>query len=136
MSNTNNNQALVELPNLSDIVRRNTGTVPQQVQKPQITITEPIAKEVAQTEVTHPTAKAPPKKKVPKGSFDKSSGLSSVHFTFICDNVIVEKIKAISSREGFSIRQVMEFFLNNGIEAYERKHGSAIFVGKDIKTLL
>ena len=61
MSNTNNNQALVELPNLSDIVRRNTGAVPQQVQKPQITITEPIAKEVARSEVTHPTAKAPPK---------------------------------------------------------------------------
>ena len=36
MSDTNNNQALVELPNLSDIVRRNTGAVPQQVQKQQV----------------------------------------------------------------------------------------------------
>lgn len=70
------------------------------------------------------------------GSSDKSSGQPSEHFTFICDNVIVEKIKAIASREGFTIRQVMELFLNHGIDAYERKHGSAIFVGKDIKDLL
>ena len=30
----------------------------------------------------------------------------------------------------------MELFLNHGIDAYERKYGSAIFVGKDIKDLL
>lgn len=136
MSKTNNHQVLLELPNLSDIVRRNTGAVPQQIQKSQVAVTEPIAKEVVQSEVTHPTAEAPPKKKVPKGSPDKSSGLSSVHFTFICNSRIIEKIKAISSREGFSIRQVMEFFLNNGIDAYERKHGTAIPSSKDINELL
>lgn len=136
MSNTNNNQALVELPNLSDIVRRKTGAVPQLVQKPQIVTTEPTTEEIKQSEVTHPTAKAPPKKKVPKGSFDKSSGLSSVHFTFICDSRIIEKIKAIANREGFPIRQVMEFFLNNGIDAYERKHGMAIPSKKEINELL
>ena len=136
MSNTNNNQALVELPNLSDIVRRNTGAIPQQVQKPQVAVAEPVAEEPKQLKNTPPTGKAPPKRKDPKGSSYKSLGLPSEHFTFICDNGIVEKIKAIASREGFTIRQVMELFLNHGIDAYERKHGSAIFVGKNINDLL
>lgn len=136
MSNTNNNQALVELPNLSDIVRRNTCAVPQQIQKSQVAVTEAVTEESKQSKDSHPTSKAPPKRKVSKNSSDKSSGQLSEHFTFICDNVIVEKIKAIASREGFTIRQVMELFLNHGIDAYERKHGSAIFVGKDIKELL
>lgn len=135
MSNTTNNQALVELPNLSDIVRRNTGAVPPQIQESQV-VTEPVAEEAKLLKNTPPTGKAPPKRKVPKDSSDKSSSQSSEHFTFICDNVIVEKIKAIASREGFTIRQVMELFLNHGIDAYERKHGSAIFVGKDINDLL
>lgn len=136
MSNTKNNQALVELPNLSDIVRRNAGAVTQQVQKPQVAVAESVAEEAKQLKNTPPTGKAPPKWKVPKDSSDKSSSQSSEHFTFICDNVIVEKIKAIASREGFTIRQVMELFLNHGIDAYERKHGSAIFVGKNINDLL
>lgn len=40
-------------------------------------------------------------------------GQSSEHFTFICDDVIVEKIKAIASHEGFAIRHVMELFINS-----------------------
>lgn len=39
------------------------------------------------------------------GSPDKLSGQSSEHFTLFCDNVIVEKIKAIACHEGFPIRQ-------------------------------
>ena len=136
MSNTKNNQALVELPNLSDIVRRNTGAVPQQVQKSQVAVTEVVTEESKQSKDSHTTSKAPPKRKVPKNSSDKSSGQLSEHFTFICDNVIVEKIKAIANREGFPIRQVMEFFLNNGIDAYERKHGMAIPSKKEINELL
>ena len=71
MSDTNNNQALVELPNLSDIVRRNTGAVPLQVQKQQVAVTEPVAEETNQLKTTPPTGKAPPKRKIPKGSSDK-----------------------------------------------------------------
>lgn len=136
MSNTNNNQALVELPNLSDIVRRNTGAVPPQIQESQVAVAEPVAEEAKQLKNTPPTGKAHSKRKVPKGSSDKSSSQSSEHFTFICDSEIVEKIKAIASREGFAIRQVMEFFLKNGIDAYERKHGSAIPSNKDINEIL
>lgn len=134
--NTNNNQTLVELPDLSDIVRRNTGAIPQQVQKPQIATTVPTAEEVKQSEDTPPTAKAPPNKKASKGSCTETMHQSSEHFTFICDSVIVEKIKAIASREGFTIRQVMELFLSDGIGAYERKHGAAIPKNRDIKELL
>ena len=77
MSDTNNNQALVELPNPSDIVRRNTGAVPQQVQKQQVAVTEPVAEEMNQLKTTPPTGKAPPKRKIPRGSSDKSSGQPS-----------------------------------------------------------
>ncbi len=70
------------------------------------------------------------------GSPDKLPGQSSEYFTFICDNVIVEKTKAIACHEGFPIRQVIELFIIYGIDAYERKHGVAIPNGKDIKDLL
>ena len=48
------------------------------------------------------------------------AGQSSEHFTFNCDDVIVEKIKAIASRKGFPIHQVMELLLNYGVDAHER----------------
>ncbi len=47
---------------------------------------------------------------------------SWTHWTVICSVEIVEKVKAIAQREDFSIREVVEKFLTNGINAYEAKH--------------
>lgn len=45
------------------------------------------------------------------------------HFTVICNGDLVEKIKAIAQKEGFTIRDVVEKFFRNGIGSYEGKHG-------------
>lgn len=44
-------------------------------------------------------------------------------FTVVCSCEIVEKIKAIAQKEGFTIREVVEKFFSNGINSYEGKHG-------------
>ena len=44
-------------------------------------------------------------------------------FTVVCSSELVEKIKAIAQKEGFTIREVVEKFFSNGIGAYEAKHG-------------
>lgn len=44
-------------------------------------------------------------------------------FTVVCSCEIIEKIKAIAQKEGFTIREVVEKFFSNGIGAYENKHG-------------
>ncbi len=44
-------------------------------------------------------------------------------FTVVCSSELVEKIKAIAQKEGFTIREVVEKFFSNGIGAYEKKHG-------------
>lgn len=44
-------------------------------------------------------------------------------WTIICSIEIQSKIKAISEKEQFSIREVIEKFLGDGIDAYEAKHG-------------
>lgn len=48
---------------------------------------------------------------------------SWTHFTVICSSELVDKIKAIAQKEGFTIREVVEKFFRNGIGSYESKHG-------------
>ena len=58
------------------------------------------------------------------------------HFTFICAVDIVVKIKAIARIEGFSIREVIEKFLSDGIARYEQKHGAVTNRKKSIDEIL
>ena len=58
------------------------------------------------------------------------------HFTFICAVEIVVKIKAIARIEGFSIREVIEKFLRDGIARYEQKHGAVTNRKKSIDEVL
>ena len=63
------------------------------------------------------------------GSENKTEGQQSfsdtswTHFTVICSSELVDKIKAIAQKEGFTIRDVVEKFFRNGIGSYENKHG-------------
>ena len=63
------------------------------------------------------------------GSDNKTEGQQSfsdaswTHFTVICSLELVDKIKAIAQKEGFTIREVVEKFFRNGIGSYEGKHG-------------
>ena len=58
------------------------------------------------------------------------------HFTVILAVDIVVKIKAIARIEGFSIRDVVEKFLNDGIARYEQKHGAVTNRKKNIDDIL
>ena len=59
-----------------------------------------------------------------------------MHFTFICGIKIVDKVKAIAHKEGFSIRDVVEKFLSDGIARYEQKHGAVTNRKKNIDDIL
>ena len=58
------------------------------------------------------------------------------HFTVILAVDIVVKIKAIARIEGFSIRDVVEKFLSDGIARYEQKHGAVTNRKKSIDDIL
>ena len=58
------------------------------------------------------------------------------HFTVILAVEIVVKIKAIARIEGFSIRDVVEKFLRDGIARYEQKHGAVTNCKKSIDDIL
>ena len=58
------------------------------------------------------------------------------HFTVILAVEIVVKIKAIARIEGFSIRDVVEKFLRDGIARYEQKHGAVTNRKKNIDDIL
>lgn len=45
-------------------------------------------------------------------------------FAFVCDKVIVAKVQAIASKEGVTIRELMEFMMNQAIARYEKKNGT------------
>lgn len=44
-------------------------------------------------------------------------------FSFVCSKEIIQKVHDISEKEGFTIRDIMELFLQRGIADYERFHG-------------
>ena len=74
------------------------------------------------------TGIASPKKDKVKSSESPQAptDASWTHFTVICNDELVEKIKAIAQKEGFTIREVVEKFFRNGISSYEGKHGRII----------
>ena len=59
-----------------------------------------------------------------------------MHFTFICSIEIVCKVKAIAHKEGFSIRDVVEKYLKDGIARYEQKHGAVTNQQRNIDDIL
>lgn len=46
-------------------------------------------------------------------------------FSFVCSKEIIRKVHDISAKEGFTIRDIMELFLQRGIDEYEKKNGVA-----------
>ena len=67
---------------------------------------------------------------------DCDSSYSWQHFSVICSVEIVDKVKTIAHNEGFSIRDVVEKFLGDGIARYEHKHGTVAHLQKDINDIL
>lgn len=55
---------------------------------------------------------------------DRTAGdLSSILFTCRCNPEYVQKLKFISEKEGFTIKEVVDKSFANAIAKYEEKHG-------------
>ena len=50
-------------------------------------------------------------------------GKDYTRFNFICDKELVRKVKAVASKEGFTIRQIMEKSMTDWLDKYEKKNG-------------
>lgn len=57
-------------------------------------------------------------------------------FSLVCSKDIIQKVYDISEKEGFSIRDIMELFLQRGISEYEKKNGVSKPRSKNIQKLL
>ena len=57
-------------------------------------------------------------------------------FSLVCSKDIIKKVYDISEKEGFSIRDIMELFLQRGISEYEKKNGVSKPRFKNIQKLL
>lgn len=44
-------------------------------------------------------------------------------FNFICDKELVRKVKAVATKEGITIRQIMEKSMTDWLAKYEKKNG-------------
>ena len=54
-------------------------------------------------------------------------------FTVVCSCEIIEKIKTIARKESFTIREVVEKYLGDGIRAYESKYGEVVIKANKVK---
>ena len=57
-------------------------------------------------------------------------------FSLVCSKDIIQKVYDISEKKGFSIRDLMELFLQRGISEYEKKNGVSKPRFKNIQKLL
>ena len=105
----------------------------QQVYPSGLTDLESSVKDI--TQKAKPTEQPKPQK---QQAPEKASVIRKAwqHFTFICAVEIVVKIKAIARIEGFSIREVVEKFLRDGIARYEQKHGAVTNRKKSVDEVL
>ena len=90
------------------------------------------------TQQTRPKEQKKPQEEQEEQRSEKTSVIKRAwqHFTVILAVEIVVKIKAIARIEGFSIRDVVEKFLSDGIARYEQKHGAVINRKKNIDDIL
>lgn len=82
----------------------------------------PAPESPSQEPVKEPAASEVLKPPKPKPS---SNERDWERFSFVCSKDIIQKIHDISEKEHFSIREVMELFLQRGISDYEKKNGVA-----------
>lgn len=144
MSKTSTNNAEIENIDLAAIMRNATNRSSCVNAVKQVEDREPPKPEVQTTAEPPPKREKATRKKCRLTEDDAS--LPSLNkdgnhytwqrFSFICDKTIIEKIHNIASKEGFSISAVMEKFLSNGIDSYERKHGAIKPTKKSIDDLI
>ena len=97
-----------------------TSTVEPPLSVPEAPAPESPSQEPVKEPVVSEVLKPPkPKPRSPSSERDWE------RFSFVCNKDIIQKIHDISEKEHFSIREVMELFLQRGISDYEKKNGVA-----------
>lgn len=86
---------------------------------------EPSVTTIPSTPETPPPKPPAPEKAATSKSKQKAGERDWERFSFVCSKEIIQKVHDISEKEGFTIRDIMELFLQRGISEYEKKNGVA-----------
>lgn len=90
-----------------------------------VTKKEPSVTTIPSTPETPPPKPPAPEKAATSKSKQKAVERDWERFSFVCNKDIIQKVHDISEKEGFTIRDIMELFLQRGISEYEKKNGVA-----------
>lgn len=90
-----------------------------------VTKKEPSVTTIPSAPDTPPPKPPAPEKAVTIKSKQKAGERDWERFSFVCSKEIIQKVHDISEKEGFTIRDIMELFLQRGISEYEKKNGVA-----------
>jgi len=102
-----------------------------------VTKKEPSVTTIPSAPDTPPPKPPAPEKAATIKSKQKAGERDWERFSFVCSKEIIQKVHDISEKEGFTIRDIMELFLQRGISEYEKKNGVAKpKKKKSIETLL
>lgn len=90
-----------------------------------VTKKEPSVTTIPSAPDTPPPKPPAPEKATTIKSKQKAGERDWERFSFVCSKEIIQKVHDISEKEGFTIRDIMELFLQHGIANYEKKNGVA-----------
>ena len=90
-----------------------------------VTKKEPSITTIPSAPETPPPKPPAPEKAATIKSKQKAGERDWERFSFVCSKEIIQKVHDISEKEGFTIRDIMELFLQRGISEYEKKNGVA-----------
>ena len=90
-----------------------------------VTKKEPSVTTIPSAPDTPPPKPPAPEKAATIKSKQKAGERDWERFSFVCSKEIIQKVHDISEMEGFTIRDIMELFLQRGIANYEKKNGVA-----------
>lgn len=90
-----------------------------------VTKREPSVTTIPSAPDTPPPKPPAPEKAATIKSKQKAGERDWERFSFVCSKEIIQKVHDISEKEGFTIRDIMELFLQRGISEYEKKNGVA-----------
>lgn len=90
-----------------------------------VTKKEPSVTTIPSAPETPPPKPPAPEKAATIKSKQKAGERDWERFSFVCSKEIIQKVHDISEKEGFTIRDIMELFLQRGISEYEKKNGVA-----------
>ena len=107
-------------PLLAMISQQNAEVVNATATKKEFSVTT-----IPSTPETPPPKPPTPEKATTSKSKQKAGERDWERFSFVCSKDIIQKVHDISEKEGFTIRDIMELFLQRGISEYEKKNGVA-----------